>query len=119
MARTIYTDYTLGKVIKAKAALARETVVGGPTGEPTSYAGYLEYGTSRTPPRPFLRPAVEDLRPFMGKLAAACVNRAVKTGTLSTAAMQDALVEAIRANIRAQGLVKTGALLASIRATGG
>lgn len=119
MARTIYKDYTLGKVVAAKAKLAREVITAGPTGEPASYAAFLEYGTSRTPPRPFLRPAVADVAPFMGRLAAACVNRAVKTGTLSTAAMQDALVEAIRANIRAQGLVRTGALLASIRATGG
>lgn len=119
MAYVIHRDYTLGKLLKARAALAQTQIVGGPTGEPASYAAYLEFGTSKAPARPFLRPAATASRAFMPALARACLNRYVKTGQLSTGAMEEALASTIRALILAQGLVQTGALLRSIQAQRG
>lgn len=118
MAYVIHQDYTLGKLLKARAALAQTQIVGGPVGEPASYAAFLEFGTRNTPPRPFLRPAASASRAFAPILARAALNRYVKTGRLNTNDLEEALAEAIRAMILSQGLVKTGALLASIQAKG-
>jgi len=40
-------------------------VVNPKTGKSVNYASYLEYGTSRMAPRPFLSPALEMNRPFL------------------------------------------------------
>lgn len=117
MARVLYTNIWLGDLVKAKAQLAQTQVEAGPTGEPATYAPYLEYGTSRMAARPFLRPAVEAVKPILARLAQGAVSLAMRSGggAPQTQHLQAALVEAIRAEIRAQGLVRTGALLASIR----
>jgi hypothetical protein len=114
----IYTKLWLDDLVKAKAALAQTQVEAGPTGEPATYAPYLEYGTSKMAARPFLRPAVEMVKPILARLAHGAVSLSMRSGggQPQTQHIQAALVQAIQDQIRAQGLIKTGALLASIRA---
>jgi len=40
-------------------------IVNPKTGRLVDYARYLEYGTSRMPPRPYMTPALEQNRPFL------------------------------------------------------
>ena len=40
-------------------------IVNPKTGRIVNYARYLEYGTSRMPPRPYMTPALEQNRPFL------------------------------------------------------
>jgi HK97 gp10 family phage protein len=50
----------------------RITPMSAMVGSRLAYAAYLEYGTSRMAPRPYFRPAVEDIRPvFTARLEAA------------------------------------------------
>lgn len=119
MARVLYTNIWLDDLVRAKAKLAQTHVEAGPTGEPATYAPFLEYGTSKMAARPFLRPAIESLRPLLANLANGAVALSMRSGggAPQTQHLEAALVEAIRTQIRLQGLVRTGALLASIKAT--
>lgn len=66
------------------------------------YAPYLEYGTSKMPPRPFLRGQIKRVK-LRGRTMPAIFNNC-----------KNDLVKGIRKRIKEQGLVDTGRLLNSI-----